>query len=112
MEIRLTELRKMQVVRRALRDLRIASQEQWDGIWRVVLFDIPERNKWAREGMRESLKRIGFYRIQKSTFVFPYPCREEIKFLRNLYDIGQTIRFLETSALDTDRDARQFFALL
>ncbi|MEK7099075.1 MAG: hypothetical protein AAB916_00995 [Patescibacteria group bacterium] len=111
MEIRLTEMGKIQVVKRALGDLRIAPQEQWDGIWRVVLFDIPERNKWAREGMRQSLKRMGFYPLQKSTFVFPYPCREEVAFLRNLYDIGHSVRFIETNLLDTDSDAKDFFSL-
>lgn len=111
MEIWLTELGKEQAVRRALGELRIAPQERWDGMWRIVLFDIPERNKWARDGMRESLKRMGFYQMQKSVFVFPYPCRNEVNFLRNLYDIGSTVRFAETPLLNPEADLKVFFSL-
>ena len=110
-EIRLTNLGREQVVRQALGDLKIQWQDRWDGIWRIVLFDIPERNKWAREGMRESLKRMGFYPLQKSTFIFPYPCRDEVMFLRSLYGIGNAVRFIETSSLETDHDAKEFFSL-
>ncbi|OGZ96430.1 MAG: hypothetical protein A2679_03725 [Candidatus Sungbacteria bacterium RIFCSPHIGHO2_01_FULL_54_26] len=111
MQITLTDLGEEQVVKRTLGDLRIAPQERWDGIWRVVLFDIPERNKWAREGMRHYLKRMGFYPLQKSTFVFPYPCREEIHFLRKLYDVGHAIRYIETASIDEDANLRSFFSL-
>lgn len=111
MELQLTALGHEQVVRRVLGELRIAPQEHWDGLWRMVMFDIPERNKWAREGIRDSLKRMGFYQLQKSVFVFPYPCREEIDFLRKLYDIGNAVRFTETAVLAADADIKAFFSL-
>lgn len=110
MHIKLTNLGKAQVIKRALGDLQIARQEQWDGIWRIVLFDIPERNRWARAGMRESLKRMGFHRFQKSAFVFPYPCREEIEFLTKLYDIRNAVRFIETTSVSQDDDIQAFFS--
>lgn len=109
MEIELTVRGEEQMIKRALGELRIAPQERWDGIWRIVLFDIPERHRWARVGIRDALKRMGFYRLQKSVFVFPYPCREEIDFLTRLYDVGRAIRFIETTSLEADDDARAFF---
>jgi len=84
---------------------------EWDGIWRVVIFDIPERYKWAREGIREALKRGGFYPLQKSTFVSPYPCRGEIEFLERIYNIRGYLRFIETHALSADDDIKDFFGL-
>lgn len=109
MQIKLTDLGKAQVVKRVLGEVRIVPQEKWDGLWRVVSFDIPERNRWARVGVRESLKRMGFYRLQKSTFVFPYPCRDEVEFLTRLYDVCNAIRFIETSSISTDDDIKTFF---
>ncbi|TSD03631.1 MAG: phenylacetic acid degradation operon negative regulatory protein [Parcubacteria group bacterium Greene0714_36] len=109
MEIKLTDLGKAQIIKRALGNVRIVPQEQWDGIWRIVLFDIPERNRWARVGMRESLKRMGFYRFQKSAFVFPYPCREEIEFLTRLYNVRYAVRFIETTSVNQNDDMRAFF---
>ncbi|MFA7254165.1 MAG: hypothetical protein WC107_06475 [Patescibacteria group bacterium] len=52
--------------------------EKWDGLWRVIIFDVPEKKKATREIIREKLKEIGFMEIQKSVFVFPFECWEHI----------------------------------
>lgn len=108
-EIRLTEHGRAQIVKRSLGNLKIAPQKKWDRMWRIVIFDIPEKNKWARDGLRRSLKNMGFYRLQKSTFIFPYPCREEIEFLSRLYGVGDYLRFIETSTINFDGDLKNFF---
>ncbi len=108
-EIRLTEIGKAQVVRRALGNLKIIPHGKWDHIWRIVIFDIPEKNRWARDGLRKSLKNMGFYQLQKSTFVFPYSCRAEIKFLGRLYNVGGHLRFIETDAISFDEDLKDVF---
>mgnify|MGYP001619825039 FL=1 len=111
MEVKLTERGENKVLRKALGDLKVFPQEKWDGIWRIVIFDIPEKNKWAREGLRERLKRMGFYPLQKSTFATPYPCREEIEFLTQLYNIDGYVRLIETKTISLDDDLRDFFGL-
>ncbi len=110
-EIRITDSGEDLVAKRALGNFKIIKHDKWDGIWRIVIFDIPERNKWAREGLRERLKRMGFYPLQKSTFVFPYPCQEEIEFLGRLYDISDHVRFIETGSISFDDDIKDFFSL-
>lgn len=111
MEIKLTELGEEHLVKKAFGELKIIPQQKWDGIWRIIIFDIPEKRKWAREGFRQCLKRMGFYPLQKSAFVFPYPCKEEIAFLGRIYDSNNNIRFLETKVLSYDRDLKEYFAL-
>jgi hypothetical protein len=54
---------------------------------------------------------MGFYQLQKSAFVFPYPCREEVEFLGRLYDRNDYIRFIETGALSYDADLREYLSL-
>ena len=110
-EIKLTDCGKEQIIRHVLSNFKMTSQKHWDGVWRVVIFDIPEKNKWAREGLRYSLKRLGFYQLQKSTFVFPYPCKDEIEFLGRLYDRDNYIRFIETKTISYDDDLRNQFQL-
>ncbi len=51
---------------------------KWDKKWRIILFDIPVEMEKERQIFRKRLKRIGCHMIQKSVFVFPYPCEEEI----------------------------------
>lgn len=83
--------------------------KSWDGKWRLVAFDIPEKHKWSREGFRNKLKKMGFYQFQKSIFVFPYPCFSEINFLSSLFNISGFVHCIETSALTNDGELRDFF---
>ncbi len=55
------------------RDLQAHWDHQWDGVWRMVLFDIPESERNTRERLRRSLKQLGFGCLQNSTWVTPFP---------------------------------------
>jgi phenylacetic acid degradation operon negative regulatory protein len=50
----------------------------WDGKWRIVMFDIPQKYERQRHLFRAKLKTLGFQMIQKSVFVIPYPCEQEL----------------------------------
>lgn len=54
----------------------------WDGKWRVVGFDIEEKNRMFRDALRRFLIRFGFGMLQKSLYVSPLPFEEDVeKFL-------------------------------
>ena len=72
-------------------NLKIDIPKRWDGKWRMVIFDIPEENKNSRDIVREKLKQIGFLRIQKSVYLFPYECTKEIVFLAERLDIKNNV---------------------
>ena len=59
-------------------DMRVAHQKKWDKKWRFVLFDVPVKDSHARDILRDKLKRMDFFQIQKSVWVHPYPCEKEI----------------------------------
>src|SRR3989338_3033127 len=61
-----------------LNSMKIAPQRKWDGLWRMVMFDIPEDKKMARRGINLVLKKLGCVHYQKSVFITPYPCEKEI----------------------------------
>ncbi len=61
----------------ALRYFRLKNKK-WDKKWRVVIFDIPQELHRERVRFRQKLKNLGFYMLQKSVFIFPYECREEL----------------------------------
>ncbi|MGH8018850.1 MAG: hypothetical protein ACREIA_11240 [Opitutaceae bacterium] len=44
---------------------------RWDGKWRVVLFDVPERNKALRARLRRKLRAFGFGYLQNSAWISP-----------------------------------------
>ncbi len=110
-EVDLTDFGERQIVKRAFGELKIPEPDKWDGLWRIVIFDIPDKDKSAREGLRERLKAMGFYPLQKSVFVFPYPCEEEIRFLSYIYNTGDRVRYIETPIVRTDLDLRKHYLL-
>ncbi len=56
----------------------LKSGGKWDKKWRVIIFDIPQELHKERVKLRQKLKSLGFFMLQKSVFIFPYSCEEEI----------------------------------
>lgn len=44
-------------------------EKNWDGKWRVVIFDIPEEKRIIRNLFRRNLKKWGFKHLQKSVWI-------------------------------------------
>ena len=78
----------------------------------MVLFDIPEKHKKAREALREILKKLGFYEYQKSVLVYPYECRNEIDFVIEYFEIRLWVRLVTVVALDNELHLRKIFNLV
>ncbi len=64
---------------RALWEKIKRSDEKWDGRWRVVSWDIPERRKEARNLLRYKLKYIGFVQFQKSVWGSKINCTKQLR---------------------------------
>ena len=80
-KIVLLEKGKKRALEYKLNEIKIKSPKYWDEKWRMITFDIPHSKKKTRDAMRYHLKRMGFYQYQKSVFVHPFDCYEEIDFL-------------------------------
>ena len=92
----------------SLDSLSIKKPKKWDGKWRVVVFDIPEGKRRLRDSLRMRLKTLGFYELQRSVFVFPYPCENEVTTLISAFGLEEEVRILE-AAISYDRDLRKIF---
>lgn len=93
-------------------EMRINKPKQWDQKWRVVLFDIPEEQKRLRDTLRIKLKQLGLLEFQKSVFVHPYECKNEIDFVIELYDARRYVRFIEALNIDNGLHLKKKFNLL
>lgn len=51
---------------------------KWDRKYRLVIFDIPEKNKKTRDWLREELYLIGYRKLQESVLVGKYPLPEDL----------------------------------
>lgn len=84
----LTKVGKEKIKKFDFENMRIKKSAKWDGKWRLIIFDIEEGKKVAREFFRSKLKSLGFYQLQKSVYIYPYPCRKEIEILRANYGLS------------------------
>lgn len=91
--------------------MRIPKPERWDGKWRIILFDIPEKQKRLRDTLRMRLKQLGLIELQKSVFVHPFECRGEIDFLIEFYQARRYVRFVEATHVDTELHLKHKFSL-
>ena len=102
--------RKMQEIR--FEDLKIEKPAKWDKRWRMVIFDVPEGLRTGRDALREKLQKLGFFLIQKSVWVLPWPCEKEVLFLCELFDVLPFVNILTVEKLYNDVKVRQFFHLV
>lgn len=91
--------------------LTIDESKKWDGKWRLIMFDIPEKHKKARDAFRFHLKRMGFVEYQKSAFMTPYKCNAEIDCLREDLGIKPFVRVLIVSSCDNELHLKKHFGL-
>jgi len=68
--------------------LSIQRPAKWDGKWRVVIFDIPERHKVARDILRSKLVVLGFEKIQESVYAHPFECTEPVSQLASALNLS------------------------
>jgi DNA-binding transcriptional regulator PaaX len=94
-----------------LLDAKLVIKKKWDGRWRLVVFDIPEKKRGMRNLLRQCLKNWDFRRLQASVFVSPYDCREAVEFLIRTCAGERYIKFIEAEHISRDRDIRRYFAL-
>jgi CRISPR-associated endonuclease Cas2 len=79
---------------------QLRQEQPWDFHWRMVIFDIPEDKRAARDAVRRLLKKLGFYRLQQSVWIHPLPCLEQFNSIRTAYGINQDILLLEVKHSD------------
>ncbi|MBI2597167.1 hypothetical protein HYW41_03360 [Candidatus Daviesbacteria bacterium] len=94
---KLTEKRNLRK-EKALLNLSV-KDEKWDGKWRIVIFDIPEVNKRIRQALRETLKVLEFWPLQKSVWISKKNYTKELRKWITDLDLSKHILTFETKDL-------------
>ena len=81
-----------------LDELKIENKKK-DGFWRLIIFDIPEEKKAARELLRNKLNEFECYQLQKSVYATCFICEKEIAELVKLLAIGQHVCVVKAKSL-------------
>ncbi len=80
-----------------------------DGVWKLVIFDIPEKQKYVRVVLRAKLKALHFKKWQNSIWVSPYALDAEIE--EELKELGKKffVRLIKTKEINVTDDLEQMF---
>lgn len=107
----LTLLGHKRANRYKLSTIKITQQKQWDGLWRLVMFDIPEEKKMTRRAVNLALKKLGCVQYQKSVFITPFPCIKEIDFVGECFDIRKHIRIITAREVEGVEQIKKVFKI-
>jgi phenylacetic acid degradation operon negative regulatory protein len=106
--LKLTKKGELEVL---LAKARLPIGGNWDGKWRIIIFDIPEDAKLLRDQLRGLLKRNNFKKLQASVYINPYPLnREAVSYLKQT-GLLEYIRIIKVEEMDEDRDLKKKFSL-
>lgn len=94
LQLMLEEKGEKRALRYKMDELTLKNTGKWDSLWRVIIFDIPESQRNAREFFREKLRNLGFKQLQKSVFVTRLECKDEIDFLRHSLGISPHVSYI------------------
>ncbi|PJE69272.1 hypothetical protein COU96_00645 [Candidatus Shapirobacteria bacterium CG10_big_fil_rev_8_21_14_0_10_38_14] len=106
----LTDKGKLKALTYRFEEMRI-DKKDWDGKWRILTFDVPEKVRWGRDALRDKIKKLGFYELQKSVFVYPYNCKDEIDFIIEFFNIRKYVRFGILETIDNEKHLKEIFKI-
>ena len=107
----LTEGGKKRALAYNMETMAIKKPATWDRKWRIVMFDIPERLRKSRDALRVQLSGLGFYELQKSVFVHPYHCVDEVDYVVEFYGLRKYVRSVVAVSVDNELHIKQWFKL-
>lgn len=110
--INLTEEGKRKAGKYQIDNLEIKKPKKWDAKWRILIFDIKDREKIKREALRGKIKEMGLFQLQKSVWVCPYDFQKEADILRSFFGLKkEEMQMITASEIEDDRKAKTFFKI-
>lgn len=80
-----------------------------DGFWKLVIFDIPEKQRQIRNVLRAKLISLGFKKWQNSIWISPYTLAPEIENELNELAKKFFIRLIKTTDINVTEDLETMF---
>lgn len=84
----------------------------WDKKWRLILFDVPASESVKRNAFRALIKRLGAIMLQKSVWIYPHDCTDEITLLKNFFELDEDhVRLVVADSIGSDVVLKKRFKL-
>ncbi|MEK7176194.1 MAG: hypothetical protein AAB695_02350 [Patescibacteria group bacterium] len=93
-------------------DFKLKKPRRWDGKWRVMVFDIPEKKRIIRNDLTALFRAADIYRLQDSVWIYPYDCEDIITLLKTDFGVGKYLLYMIVEELENDKYLRNWFDLV
>ncbi|MBI3888773.1 hypothetical protein HY311_03185 [Candidatus Nomurabacteria bacterium] len=74
----------------------------WDGLWRIILLDLPENRKNERESLRYLLKKAGFVCLKNSAWISPFPFEHLFMNIKKDLNLTTEMMIIVTENIDPE----------
>ncbi len=102
-KIWLTEKGKNRLQKISFEALKIAKPPKWDGKWWQVAADIPtKKHRRGADLLRQKLKLMGFYPLQRTLWFYPFDPRKEMQFIIETFGINNFVTVMEINRMDKE----------
>ena len=91
--------------------LSVPRPKEWDQIWHIVVFDIPQEKAKIRIQFIRHLQHLGLVFYQRSVWIYPYEMADEVREIAQFYDILPFISFIKASHVDNSYELRKYFKI-
>lgn len=107
----LTEQGEMKLAEEEIWELAIRPPKRWDGVWRLVLCEVPVSLARNRALFREKLADMGMREYQTSVYIFPHDCFKEVEAIAEWCSIGDYVRFVTASEVSDSEILKKEFGI-
>lgn len=108
--VRISEEGKKKLFKYNLEDISL-DESGWDGKWRLIIYDVALAKKSQSEMFRRTLNKLKLLKLQKSVYLTPFKCEDQIEYLRQMYDIGQETIILKVGSIENEAVYRKYFGI-
>ena len=109
--VRLTDDGKHRLAKMIATSPDSRKHKRWDKRWRIVMYDISEKRKGTRIALQRTLQNFGFYQLQASVWIYPYPCEELLILLKADFKVGHDVLYGVIEKIEGDTKIREYFHL-
>lgn len=109
--VKITNRGKKRILQYDLANLSFVKPDKWDGLWRLVFFDIAEIERGKRDKLRNYLSQLGMEKMQESVFVSPYDIFTQIEYLREALDVPNGVKLAKLAWIENQDELKLIFRL-
>lgn len=86
--------------------------EDWDGMWNLLSYDIPTKQKKVCDYFRRKLIEVGYKQVHKSLWIYPYNYKEEVAVFAHSLGIASYIIYMQTASIPNEEKYLKYYSLV